>query len=702
MFLSCRRYSLVVCAVVFIVTLACLVRLSTHKEGVSQDAPRRHDNMSYNEPSNFFQRASQYIWSRRFALMGADINTQPCPKAKMSPANPNAESGNQFECSMHFFVVADTKYDHTLPVLIAVVTSPTILKTLGEAAYTTWVQDVSLFADRKVFWMFRYISSSLQAYKWYMKVDNDAFVNAQSLLLTLTALRKQLQDVSNFYNYVGQLASGRAHERYKLGLNGRKYCLGLGYVLSPKALAILAKSTESCLSDTKSSHSDTEVARCLWRTSPHMECHSPPVGMMKQIYYSRDGSNVIPMSLVESGQMKLNFPSAPVSSYFQATVLHPLKEPHAFYQFHKQIVKGLRPPQPPVESGPPDTILQAKRDIQKSCVHNPIFHQQLYKFVLPECPLDLFQETASQHLSDGKCSRFIRSLHVFIDDGNKQAIARRAVSQQMAYFIYLGASVHVVHQWMESLLSLSSIPQHLLIVAENKNIQQGFPAVLCKVLENPRCGLHLMTQYRGGAVVFRSVSTIKPHLLADAGHSPCYNVPKQSLGIGAILLHQSATETVISVLTGSHGQYPRSLADVADVLSIQAPSLQPIPLALLALFLILSTVRGKHLQFSTNALVVSAAGASAASAASAAAAAASAGTAAGAGAGAGAASAGTAAGASAGAGAGAAVAERWWRVGQPLASRLLLWRVDGGEGEGFMVSVELVCSIMWVRVRVAL
>ena len=60
--------------------------------------------------------------------------------------------------------------------------------------------------------------------------------------------------------YFGMPATGRPAEREALGLSGKKYCLGLGYIVNEAVLKVLASNVELCLGRVASNHSGEEGA----------------------------------------------------------------------------------------------------------------------------------------------------------------------------------------------------------------------------------------------------------------------------------------------------------------------------------------------------------------------------------------------------------------------------------------------------------
>jgi hypothetical protein len=109
--------------------------------------------------------------------------------------------------------------------------------------------------------------SSVQG-EWYMKVDDDTYVNKARLRLVLEQIYLA-GHTSNDFLYLGAFASGRVHERDKLGLNGEKFAMGgTGILMSRFAMEKVTPILDSCmLLPAQSMHSDTQLARCMYLLS---------------------------------------------------------------------------------------------------------------------------------------------------------------------------------------------------------------------------------------------------------------------------------------------------------------------------------------------------------------------------------------------------------------------------------------------------
>mmetsp|Transcript_6526 Transcript_6526/g.19352 ORF Transcript_6526/g.19352 Transcript_6526/m.19352 type:complete len:725 (+) Transcript_6526:194-2368(+) len=334
--------------------------------------------------------------------------------AVSAPAVPTASA--VAVAAAHHTTAAPADDVATKPLLIAVLTDPLSLNTIGLAAYSTWGREASRYAtlvffvgscqaetsnfpgtvvcldtpdtyppQRKVFLMWAHLwRHHLTEYRWFMKVDHDTYVNVnkiRSLVQTLSSDRWSGQ-----CSFVGLPALGRQSEQKKLGLSGRPYCSGLGYTINTHCMRAVGPHFSECFGRTVSNHSDTEFGRCMMKYA-NAECVSVAGFSFKQIYYQQDQGMVYPMRLMSGGQMTLVFQREPKATHFAATLLHPLKRPEDFYRFHKQRSAGLRPVQPAIsDKSEPSSYKMALADLRQSCVNNALRQKEVTGFALPECP----------------------------------------------------------------------------------------------------------------------------------------------------------------------------------------------------------------------------------------------------------------------------------------------------------------------------
>eukprot|EP00730_Choanoeca_flexa_P011991 TRINITY_DN3011_c0_g1_i1.p1 TRINITY_DN3011_c0_g1~~TRINITY_DN3011_c0_g1_i1.p1 ORF type:complete len:650 (+),score=143.96 TRINITY_DN3011_c0_g1_i1:180-2129(+) len=482
--------------------------------------------------------------------------------------------------------------------VIGVLTDPNSLQDIDMAVFTTWVRDVeskdinviffigSCEADtqgfparlvclntpdvyppqRKVFLLWKYFNDNLATrYQWFMKIDHDAFVNAARMRQLIAQLT-----ISQFARrpaYIGLQAVGRPSERAKLGLSGKKYCSGLGYIVNKPVMEVLGSNSQQCLSRVASDHSDTEIGRCIFDALPDTECESVPNMEFRQVYYQQDGDKVMPMKLVKNGQMKLEFFEQPKGPHFAAVVTHPLKRAEDFYRFHKQMSSGLRPLQPAISSqgSDPNSIKQAAADLHTTCVNNPVQQQERYNLKLPECASPRAQTPAVmpnpayvlstagerdegyQEIKAVLSDHGIDAIHVHVDAELDTPEHTSAYNKAMQG-IFRNATLHGT--------------KRLLILEENTLLRCDFRAHFWQLLNSPRCGGHLYTDNQGG-VLLLGADSVSPSTLEkleadrsrafsstnrDMRSAMCYNAPAQLQGSFAGVYHRATFSTILAWL----------------------------------------------------------------------------------------------------------------------------------------------------------
>lgn len=490
--------------------------------------------------------------------------------------------------------------------LIGVLTDPFSLHSIGMAACMTWARDVNRYADviffvgsclnmektklnfpgevvcldtpdiyppqRKVFLMWTHMwKHHTNNYDYFMKVDHDSYVNARRLRVLLTTA--QTEAYMKQCSYIGMQATGRAQEQGRLGLSGRPYCSGLGYLLNTLCMDSVGPNLGACLGGTVSNHSDTEVGRCMMKYA-NAECTAIPGSTFKQVYYQQDGDRVYPMKLVSGGQMKLMFPREPKATHFNAALLHPLKRAEDFYRFHKQTMSSLRPVQVKIsKNSPTDSYRLAMIDLRTTCVHNTQRQKERGKFVLPECqppeaqetPVvptyayvltrdipsaeESFLETSSVLQENG-----IRGIHVPVSGwtGNMDTSDSAQWSREsnlaylnMLFDIFKNATIEERHRIM--------IIEHKVMFLCN------FKHQLWQVLNCARCGRSLYTEQEGGVLLLGANEPTPEGMAAieadrseafaessDVRSALCYNIHGGFEGSFAGIYHRAAYGEILS------------------------------------------------------------------------------------------------------------------------------------------------------------
>eukprot|EP00051_Salpingoeca_urceolata_P035814 m.31484 g.31484 ORF g.31484 m.31484 type:complete len:702 (+) comp9760_c0_seq1:455-2560(+) len=484
--------------------------------------------------------------------------------------------------------------------VVGVLTDPKSLTSICMAAYTTWVRDLEALAkvyffigscqavtkgfpgnlvcldtpdtyppQRKVFLMWKWLhDNELRNYQWFMKVDHDSYVNVRRIGQLVKALGAGKQRFRR--SYIGSPVSGRREEQSKLGLNGARYCLGMGYIVNFLTLREIGKHLMTCAGAVVSNHSDTEMGRCIHRYAG-IQCLNAKNYDFKQVYYQQDGGRVFPMKLQAGGQMALTFPREPKHAHFAAVLVHPLKRAEDFYRFHKQSISKLRPLQPLIAKNNPQAPYQsAIEDLKSTCVHNPVCQAETMGYELPECetpqptgpvrfPVKAFIFTSDQPPSDW----YVKTKRV-LEFSNIEAVQVRVPagwtsesSDPAQLLLYL--------QVMRSLFrnaTLHSFSQ-LMIIDEKVVFSCKFSEKFWGVLNSRRCGGHLHTDLQGGLLLLgtevpshagmEAISDDRSRAFANNQYKDsaalCYNAHQDTRGMLAAVFHRNTFGQVLSWLS---------------------------------------------------------------------------------------------------------------------------------------------------------
>lgn len=486
---------------------------------------------------------------------------------------------------------ASTKPAGDQDIVIGVLTDPDSLRTVGMAVYTTWAREAESFAkvlffigscssevegfpgklvcldtpdiyppQRKVFLMWKYYHDNLLAnHKLFMKVDHDSYVNAP-MLLNLARILLADPKFAKGETYVGLPATGRVEERKALGLDGKSYCSGLGYILNRESVSKIGPHLMTCLAGAVSNHSDTEMGRCIF-SHTKTQCRALPKYVFRQVYYQQENGMVYPMKLIRGGQMSLKFLRMPKATHFDSVILHPLKRAEDFYRFHKQTMSRLRPSQPQIsQESNAVSYRQAVKDLESTCVNSATRQRELFKFALPECPppekqvepvfptqayvltpADMDGQMQFERLQYSLQSHGITATRVSIVPDSKADYYRAM------YSIFRNSS-------------LEGVPMALVFEA-HAVLHCRFRNRLSQLLASPRCGGHLHTYQQGGVLLLGAEQPTSAQLsridedqsrAVSQQHDPtatlCYNTLSSTKGSFAALYHRGSFGEMLSWL----------------------------------------------------------------------------------------------------------------------------------------------------------
>jgi hypothetical protein len=189
--------------------------------------------------------------------------------------------------------------------------------------------------QRKILTMWEVIASRFRfQYDLALKLDSDTFVN-------VLALRRFIANEVVRPNwksdplYIGAPGLGVRAEQTALGLRGRPYCLGLGYIVNRVVLDATVGKWAGCLDSVTSNHSDTEVGRCVMQhTNTACEGHSQT---FRQLYHSHRKGELFGRKYTAEKRMVMPFPPRPFARHLDSALVHSIKDADEIMSFHKQV-----------------------------------------------------------------------------------------------------------------------------------------------------------------------------------------------------------------------------------------------------------------------------------------------------------------------------------------------------------------------------
>ena len=143
----------------------------------------------------------------------------------------------------------------------------------------------------KAFKVFKYFSLLPGGkYDFIVKIDLDTYVNADALRKILV----QIDSLKAETRYIGVPGYGIPSEREKLGLT-KPFCIGFGFILTSRAMHVLADHATDCLSNLAYKHDDTEVFDCclLVLTSVDHESDWTMSGLIRQHWLWRHDKQTV-------------------------------------------------------------------------------------------------------------------------------------------------------------------------------------------------------------------------------------------------------------------------------------------------------------------------------------------------------------------------------------------------------------------------
>jgi len=398
----------------------------------------------------------------------------------------------------------------------------------------------------KVFEMWKTLHDDFYGYDWYMKVDIDAYINAE----TLSRLVDDLVSRETTVGYFGKAGAGREFERDKLGLNG-PFCMGMGYMMGRTTLVALRQELDWCFANPHSDHSDTEIGNCNYRAS-NILCEDARITgesgteLFVNFYYSSEDNGRVSSAQVKEdndGQVTSSH-SAYFGDPLEAVLVHPLKSPSLMQTLHRQVTRNLRPLLKPLWMEDRSESLgrlylrpnkgsskftaaekQAVRFFEKACVNNPQEQVADTGIHMKECELMRHEETAS-----------ISSLSTIVLGENVAAVEERFSHTSLSLKSFKGSALAL---FQDALLSGTKL---LLVLDGDAIPHDDFDTRLLYLLRDERCAGHLFSQRAGGALLLQATPG-----LGEVRKSVCTNWRQGKLSSGTIY-HQNTFQAIIDWL----------------------------------------------------------------------------------------------------------------------------------------------------------
>jgi hypothetical protein len=396
---------------------------------------------------------------------------------------------------------------------------------------------------KKTFAMWYYFYANLStSYDYFVAVDTDTYVNVKQL----ETMIKQL-NCSDCY--VGYPAWGARREQGRLGIHA-PFCYGFGYVISRSTLLQFGPHINNCQMSVVAKHSDTEMGRCIYHYAHNLSCSRPAIPFDVHLYTANEKNEVVRVKRNRRRQLQIDFPQSPPTRFFQAVMVHPLKNPQFFYTFHQQVVLHLRPILSPVFAA-------------GSCVANPIIQREIYPYrkYIPECPplktnqsIDIKSVNAFVLTSPGYDQHVPQLIDAFDQHG-----IRVQRFDTVASFTRPTSTKLTVEQWRLRLMmtrffhaALAMNLERVLVLEDDAIPHRHFGSRLQKLLSDSRCGSYMFHEHIGGIIMLGATiweegwSTLKRLKVKET--NSCRNICTKTFGSFAVLYHRTTFKPILSWL----------------------------------------------------------------------------------------------------------------------------------------------------------
>ena len=287
---------------------------------------------------------------------------------------------------------------------------------------------------------------------WYLKVDDDTFVNSKNLLNFIDGLEHaQVSGVKHLV-YTGAIGRGRVHERTEIGLNGSNYVMGgPGVLISRKLLELLQPILPTCMSQIYGTarHSDTQLTFCvrMVRSIPAYESDYREVNCGQMFLHHQTNLPLTSSGNFSASTVLLDEIAYNTAKYSHTVTHHSVKNPRLMTDLHGMLaVKAKRCDENP--------IYVAKKGCLNSCKCLPPSSGTCHSHCCIEKPL---LGSACDHNVDGKRFRLQRP-PAYVLTLKPHLISELLISLKTHFHVvHVFDDVHTEHAEEETTLSAGEV-----------------------------------------------------------------------------------------------------------------------------------------------------------------------------------------------------------------------------------------------------
>jgi hypothetical protein len=432
----------------------------------------------------------------------------------------------------------------------------------------------------------QYISANLvKDFDFFGRIDSDNFVNVPKLMNIIADLNP------NDKHYFGAPGRGRPDVAKKIGLEA-DYCLGgSGIFMSNSVMRMLHGHVNECRLNVATAHEDTELGRCVWRTSK-VSCQLPGYEaiILRKMFY-----NIYLQVLSSKGKLASGLPMNLPSPAIDAIVVHPVRLVPEFFRLSYLNRHLLRPMQ--TQLAP---YTNEKFIYRTACVHNVVAQSLLMcplDGTIKACPWRKMRECTSPTLRGDKLELLATAWPVHIPmfayatrQGEELAVTclnnelrlqgippeRLPTTLQSRPMPYLKSEADP--ELVKELIAFREIIVHALeneldrvmVLHGRVMAHRQLNERMAVLLTDARCSGHLFTQEQGGVLVLTPpVTKLKPLMASildedrDQMSSVCFSAPYNLTSTHAAIYHRITFNPMLKYLDSNFANV-QSLTNVVQ------------------------------------------------------------------------------------------------------------------------------------------